>query len=71
MAACTLARRPDPCRDADLLIRLALRRRSVAPRERIMAMASNDVERLIRARIPSAEVTIRDLAGDSQPYSRP
>jgi stress-induced morphogen len=26
-----------------------------------MAMAANDIERLIRARIPDAEVTIRDL----------
>jgi hypothetical protein len=31
-----------------------------------MAMAANDIERLIRARIPDAEVTIRDLAGDLQ-----
>ena len=29
-----------------------------------MAMAANDIERLIRASIPDAEVTIRDLAGD-------
>jgi len=29
-----------------------------------MAMAASDIERLIRARIPDAEVTIQDLAGD-------
>ena len=29
-----------------------------------MAMAANDIERLIRASIPDASVTIRDLAGD-------
>jgi stress-induced morphogen len=34
-----------------------------------MAMAANDIERLIRARIPDAEVTIRDLAGDGDHYS--
>jgi hypothetical protein len=36
-----------------------------------MAMAANDIERLIRARIPDAEVTIRDLAGDGDHYARP
>ena len=34
-----------------------------------MAMAVNDIERLIRARIPDAEVTIRDLAGDGDHYA--
>jgi len=34
-----------------------------------MAMAANDIERLIRARIPDAEVTIRDLAGDGDHYA--
>ena len=34
-----------------------------------MAMASNDIERLIRARIPDATVTIRDLAGDGDHYA--
>ena len=29
-----------------------------------MPMAASDIERLIRAQIPDAEVTIRDLAGD-------
>jgi stress-induced morphogen len=33
-----------------------------------MAMAANDIERLIRARIPDAEVTIQDLAGDGDHY---
>jgi stress-induced morphogen len=31
-----------------------------------MAMAANDIERLIKAGIPDAEVTIRDLAGDGE-----
>ena len=34
-----------------------------------MAMAANDTERLIRTRIPDAEVTIRDLAGDGDHYA--
>jgi stress-induced morphogen len=38
-------------------------------RGRAMAMAANDIERLIRARIPDAEVTIRDLAGDGDHYA--
>jgi stress-induced morphogen len=31
-------------------------------------MAASDIERLIRARIPDAEVTIQDLAGDGDHY---
>jgi stress-induced morphogen len=38
-------------------------------RRTTMAMAANDIERLIRARIPDAEVTIRDLAGDGDHYA--
>jgi stress-induced morphogen len=34
-----------------------------------MAMAASEIERLIRARIPDAEVTIRDLAGDGDHYA--
>jgi stress-induced morphogen len=34
-----------------------------------MAMAANDIERLIKAGIPDAEVTIRDLAGDGDHYA--
>ena len=34
-----------------------------------MAMAANDIERLIRARIPDAKVTIQDLAGDGDHYA--
>ena len=34
-----------------------------------MAMAANDIERLIKAGIPDAQVTIRDLAGDGDHYS--
>jgi stress-induced morphogen len=33
-----------------------------------MAMAANEIERLIRASIPDAEVTIQDLAGDGDHY---
>jgi len=35
---------------------------------RAVAMAASDIERLIRARIPDAEVTIQDLAGDGDHY---
>ena len=34
-----------------------------------MAMAAGEIERLIKARIPDAEVTIRDLAGDGDHYA--
>ena len=34
-----------------------------------MAMDANEIERLIRVRIPDAEVTIRDLAGDGDHYA--
>jgi len=34
-----------------------------------MAMDAGEIERLIRARIPDAEVTIRDLAGDGDHYA--
>ena len=34
-----------------------------------MPMDANDIERLIKARIPDADVTIRDLAGDGDHYS--
>ena len=34
-----------------------------------MAMVATDIERLIRARLPDAEVTIRDLAGDGDHYA--
>jgi stress-induced morphogen len=33
-----------------------------------MAMAASEIERLIRASIPDAEVTIQDLAGDGEHY---
>jgi stress-induced morphogen len=35
---------------------------------RAMAMDASDIERLIRARIPDAEITIQDLAGDGDHY---
>ena len=34
-----------------------------------MPMAANDIERLIKARLPDANVTIRDLAGDGDHYA--
>jgi stress-induced morphogen len=34
-----------------------------------MPMAANDIERLIKAKIPDADVTIRDLAGDGDHYA--
>lgn len=34
-----------------------------------MAMSASDIERLIKASIPDAEVTIVDLAGDGEHYS--
>jgi len=34
-----------------------------------MAMTASDIERLIRASIPDADVTIRDLAGDGDHYA--
>lgn len=34
-----------------------------------MPMAASEIEALIRAKIPDAEVTIRDLAGDGDHYA--
>jgi stress-induced morphogen len=34
-----------------------------------MPMAAGDIERLIKASIPDAQVTIRDLAGDGDHYA--
>ena len=34
-----------------------------------MPMAAGEIERLIKASIPDAEVTIRDLAGDGDHYA--
>jgi stress-induced morphogen len=34
-----------------------------------MPMQAGDIERLIKARIPDAEVTIQDLAGDGDHYA--
>ncbi len=34
-----------------------------------MPMNASDIERLIKARIPDAKVTIRDLAGDGDHYA--
>ncbi|MEP6983558.1 MAG: BolA family transcriptional regulator [Sphingomicrobium sp.] len=34
-----------------------------------MAMAASEIEQLIKASIPDAEVTIRDLAGDGDHYA--
>jgi stress-induced morphogen len=43
--------------------------KEIGGRETVMAMLANDIERLIKAGIPDAEVTIRDLAGDGDHYS--
>src|SRR5262249_54158304 len=37
--------------------------------ETAMAMDASEIERLIKLRIPDAEVTIRDLAGDGDHYA--
>jgi stress-induced morphogen len=37
--------------------------------DRAMAMDASEIERLIKRRIPDAEVTIRDLAGDGDHYA--
>jgi stress-induced morphogen len=34
-----------------------------------MAMDAREIERLIKARVPDAQVTIRDLAGDGDHYA--
>jgi stress-induced morphogen len=34
-----------------------------------MTMDANEIERLIKRRLPDAEVTIRDLAGDGDHYA--
>ncbi len=34
-----------------------------------MAMQANEIERLIRAALPDAQIEIRDLAGDGDHYS--
>jgi stress-induced morphogen len=34
-----------------------------------MPMNAQDIERLIKAKLPDAEVTIRDLAGDGDHYA--
>ena len=34
-----------------------------------MPMTASDIERLIKAAIPDAEITIRDLAGDGDHYA--
>jgi stress-induced morphogen len=34
-----------------------------------MPMSAQDIEKLIRERLPDAEVTIRDLAGDGDHYA--
>jgi stress-induced morphogen len=37
--------------------------------DRAMPMAASEIERLIKLRIPDAEVIIRDLAGDGDHYA--
>jgi len=52
-----------------LLLEVEVGWRSKFTREPRMPMAASDIERLIRARIPDADVTIRDLAGDGDHYA--
>jgi len=47
----------------------AMQRPEPIPGQTAMPMSANDIERLIRARIPDAQVTIRDLAGDGDHYA--
>jgi stress-induced morphogen len=47
----------------------ARRGRASFGRKTVMAMDAREIERLIKARIPDAEVTIRDLAGDGDHYA--
>jgi stress-induced morphogen len=42
---------------------------SVGPEDDTMAMDAGEIERLIKAGIPDAEVVIRDLAGDGDHYA--
>src|ERR1041385_6221513 len=43
--------------------------RGPSTRKPTMAMDAGEIERLIRAGIPDAQVTIRDLAGDGDHYA--
>jgi stress-induced morphogen len=45
------------------------RPRRPGPRRFAMPMDAREIERLIKARIPDAQVTIRDLAGDGDHYA--
>src|SRR5262249_4928597 len=63
------AQRPDPLRLRRFWrgIRFALPEKPVG--DRAKAVAASGIERLIKLRIPDAEVTIRDLAGDGDHYA--
>jgi stress-induced morphogen len=43
--------------------------RNAARSAKAMAMDAGEIERLIKARLPDATVTIRDLAGDGDHYA--
>ena len=45
------------------------RRQIIESDESLMPMPASEIERLIKAGIPDAEVTIRDLAGDGDHYA--
>ena len=45
------------------------RRQIIEADQPVMPMAASEIERLIKASIPDAEVTIRDLAGDGDHYA--
>jgi len=61
--------RPGPPDSELLRCDAFLRRFAETLRESAMPMDANEIERLIKARIPDAEVTIRDLAGDGDHYA--
>jgi stress-induced morphogen len=44
-------------------------RYDAASGDTIMPMTASDIERLIRERLPDAQITITDLAGDGDHYS--
>src|SRR5215475_6548681 len=68
-AGCRPMWRPGPPDSELLRCDAFLRRFAETLRESAMPMDANEIERLIKARIPDAEVTIRDLAGDGDHYA--
>src|SRR5512136_2034827 len=60
----------DPCnRPPHCILQGFAPRGAATTRTAIMAMDSTEIERLIKASIPDAQVVIRDLAGDGDHYA--